>query len=290
MAKITKFVPGPLKQAIKRPLKRKFGTVEMSRPYRITVDPSPRPLANRRAVVTGASGAIGRAIAIRLAADGAHVIAIARDADKLQALVTEIKSLGGEAQWESLDLSDAAALRDTAERLGPIDILINNAGGSSRSKNAYIWDQSVEVIDEVLSVNLRATMLAVSAFGRGMISTGNGGCIVNLGSTVGVGGLAKFSEYAASKAGVFGFTQSAALEFGAHRVTVNCVTPGIVQRGQITQSEIERTLTKGILPHLVRAEDIAEMVAFVVSPRAASITGQEFIVDGGRSLGLHGEP
>lgn len=290
MASLSRLLPGPLKQAIKRPLQRKFGKIELSRPYEIVIDPAYLPLAGKIAVVTGASGAIGRAIAIRLAADGAHVVAVARDAKKLQALAAEITSLGGEARWESLDLSDAVAVRVAAERLGSIDILVNNAGGSSRSKNAHIWEQTVETIDDVLAVNLRATMLTVAAFGQGMITSGRGGRIVNLGSAVGVGGLSKFSEYAAAKAGVAGFTRSAALEFGPHRVTVNCVTPGIVQRDPITHASTQQTLRKTVLPELGRAEDIAEMVGFVVGPRAGWITGQEFVVDGGRSLGLHGEP
>ncbi|MBO0594577.1 SDR family oxidoreductase [Nesterenkonia sp. E16_7] len=262
----------------------------MSRPYQIVADPNWRPLAGKVAVVTGASGAIGRAITIRLAVDGAKVIALARDSEKLRTLVAEVDALGGTAEWESVDLRDSRAIREIAERLGSIDILINNAGGSSRSRNANIWDQSTETIDDVLTVNLRAPMLTVAAFGRGLLDSGPGGRIINLGSTVGVGGLPKFSDYAAAKAGVAGYTRSAALEFGPHGVTVNCVTPGIIQRGQIGPSKVEKTLKKGVLPRLGRAEDVAEMVAFIAGPHAAWITGQEIVVDGGRSIGLHGEP
>lgn len=289
MASIARFIPGSIKQAIKRPLERRFGKIEMARPYEIVVDPSRRPLAGRHAVVTGASGAIGRAISIRLATDGAEVTAIARDVERLEALVEEIESLGGVARSKSLDLSDADAVRTAAEQSGYVDILVNNAGGSSRGKHAYVWEQTVETIDEVLSVNLRSAMLTTAAFGRGMVKRGDGGRIVNLGSTVAVGGLSKFSEYAAAKAGVVSYTRSAALEFGPHGVTVNCVTPGIVQRDQISHANVEVTLKKSVLPTLGRAEDIAQMVGFLVGPQASWITGQEFIVDGGRSIGLHGE-
>lgn len=289
MANLARLIPQTVKRAVRGPLERRFGKVEMTRPYELVIDPSRQPLVGHHAVVTGASGAIGRAISIRLAAEGARVTAVARDTKKLEELVEEIESLGGTASWQSLDLNDAEAVRSIAERLGHVDVLVNNAGGSSRAKNAYVWEQTAETIDEVLSVNLRSAMLTTGAFGRGMVERGGGGRIVNLGSTVAAGGLSKFSEYAAAKAGVVGYTRSAALELGPHGVTVNCVAPGIVQRDQISHAKVEATLKKGVLPDLGRPEDIAQMVGFLVGPHAGWITGQEFIVDGGRSIGLHGE-
>lgn len=289
MGKLARLVPRPLRREIKTRLQRRFGAIEMARPYEIVVDPAHRPLADKVAVVTGASGAIGRAIAVRLAVDGALVVAAARDIEKLHALADEISALGGATRVESVDLSDAAAVRDFASRVGPIHILVNNAGGSSRSRSAQIWEQAPETIDEVLRVNLRAAMLTTAAFGRGMIEGAAGARIINLGSTTALGGLSKFSEYAAAKAGVVGYTRSAALEFGPHGVTVNCVTPGIVQRDRISESKAASTVKRGVVPRLGRAEDIAEMVGFLAGPRAGWITGQEFVIDGGRSIGLHGE-
>src|SRR5690606_13748476 len=125
--------------------------MEFARPYEIVLDPEHRPLTGQVAVVTGASGTIGRAIAVRLAADGARVVAVARDARKLEALMAEVAEFGGRAGWERVDLADGDAVHDLAKRVGPIDILVNNAGGSSRAKNAYVWEQSVEVIDEILA-------------------------------------------------------------------------------------------------------------------------------------------
>jgi 3-oxoacyl-[acyl-carrier protein] reductase len=281
--------PRRLKDAIKRPLERRFGRVEMSRAYEIVLNPDYRPLAGQTAVVTGASGAIGRAVAIRLAADGAHVIAVARNRNKLQELVHEITALGGSASFMVVDLTNASAVHDCASRLGPINILVNNAGGSARGNHAHIWEQATETIDEVLTVNLRAAIITTAAFGSGMLSNPSEGRIINVGSTVAVGGLARFSEYAGAKAGIVGFTRSAALEFGPHGITVNCVTPGIVQRGQIRHEAAELIVKKGVLPRLGRAEDIAECITFLAGPRGGWITGQELIVDGGRSIGLHGE-
>lgn len=289
MARVVSLIPKPLRQVAKSRLERWFGSVEMSRPYELVVAPDRRPLEGKIAVVTGASGAIGRSISIQLAMDGAEVIALARNTDKLRDLVDEITTLGGSARWDTVDLSDTSAIEQAAARIGPIDVLVNNAGGSSRRKNTYIWEQTSNTIDEILAVNLRATMITTKVFGAIMLGADRGGRIINLGSTVAVGGLAKFSEYAAAKAGVVGYTQSAALEFGPHSITVNCVTPGIVLRGEIPQKRVESTLTKSVLPRLGRAEDISQMVAFLAGPRAEWITGQEFIVDGGRSIGLHGE-
>lgn len=270
-------------------LKKRIVRVETARTYEIVVDPANLPLRGKTAVVTGASGAIGRAIAVNLAMSGATVVGIARDRAKLDALVAEISAFGGQAEAHSVDLSATDDLRRLAADMEPIDILVNNAGGSSRQKNALSWEQTEATIDEILGVNLRAVIMTTALFGARMVEAGRGGRIVNLGSTVAVGGLARFSEYAAAKAGVVGFTRSAALEYGPHGITVNCVSPGIVQRGQISAAHAEATIAKAVLPRLGAAEDIAGMVGFLAGPGGEWITGQEFLVDGGRSIGLHGE-
>lgn len=290
MAKLSSLVPGALRDRIRRSLESRYGKTDMSRIYEIVVTPDHKPLTGSVAVVTGASGVIGRAIAVRLAADGAEVVAVGRDAEKLEAVAQEIRTLGGRVRTESVDLTDHVSIGQLVQRVGRADILVNNAGGSSRQKNMKLWEQTTETIDDVLSVNLRATMLCTAAFGREMVQAMAGGRVINLGSTVAVGGLSNFSDYAAAKAGVTGFTRSAALEFGPLGITVNCVTPGIVQRGEISEKKVLATLRKSVLPQLGRAEDIAEMVCFLASPKASWITGQEFVIDGGRSIGLHGEP
>lgn len=282
MARLGRLLPESIKKALKRRLVR----IEVARPYEVVVDPTARPLAGKIAVVTGASGAIGRAITVRLALDGAKVTAVARDEFKLNKLAAELAELGEEIAWKSLDLADTAAIRAFSQSRGGIDILVNNAGGSARSRHSAIWHQSPETIDEILDVNLRATMHMVAAFGEQL---SQGGRIINLGSSVGVGGLAEFSEYAAAKAGVAGFTRSAALEFGPRNITVNCVSPGIVQRDEISYEIRDKTLSKAILPELGTAEDVAELITFLAGPKAGWITGQQIMVDGGRTLGLYGE-
>lgn len=285
MVKFTKLIPSSIKSYMRARLEK----IEMAQTYEVVIDPGRRPLAGQKAIVTGASGAIGRAISLLLAAQGAHVIAVARDAVKLNQLVFEAEELGFTMSFETVDLFAPEDIKRLATAHPDVEILVNNAGGSSRGRSAAIWEQRAEVIDEVLNINLRAKMLTAAACGGEMVRRGMGGRIINIGSTVGTGGLANFTEYAASKAGVAGFTRSAALEFGPHGVTVNCVSPGIVQRGQITRRKADLTLGKSILPRLGRAEDIASMVAFLAGPGGEWVTGQEILVDGGRALGLHGE-
>lgn len=286
MAESYRFLP----RGVRRFLRNRLIRVEMSPSYRIVAGSAQRlRLEGKTAVVTGASGAIGRAISVQLASEGARVVLVARDRSKLTALSDEIADLGGLARSESVDLGDADAIAELAASLGSVDILVNNAGGSARSQHAPIWEQRLDVLDELISVNLRAPMLTTATFGRMMIAAGLKGRIINIGSTVALGGLSRFSDYAATKLGVVGLTRSTALEFGPHGITVNCVTPGIVLRGQVTQTEIDRALSKGVLPEVGRPEDVSQMVSFLCGPEGRWITGQQFVVDGGRSLGLHGE-
>lgn len=248
-----------------------------------------RSLSGKVALVTGGGGAIGRAISMRLAADGAEVHVLGRNAARLGAVVSEIREHGGEALCGAIDITRAHEFSEYVAGLATVDILVSNAGGSSRDQNAPFWRQSVEVIDDVLNVNLRSSILCAAAASRTMVRDGTGGRIILIGSTVGAGGKANFSDYAAAKAGLVGFTRSAAIELGPHGVCVNCVSPGIVPRGALTQRELETVHRKGVLPREGKPEDVAELVAFLASERAGFITGQEIIIDGGRSLGLRGD-
>lgn len=261
--------------------------VVMARPYEVRLDPPPE-LAGQVAVVTGGSGAIGRAISLRLAISGAEVYILGRTAAALESVVGEIRGLGGTAHVARIDLEDDEAVTAFFETLQRVDILVNCAGGSARGDHAPVWDQSLEVIDRILAVNLRAAIACVRAVSPKMIAQ-RSGRVITIGSVIGNHGKARFADYAAAKAGLAGYMKSAAIELGPFGVTVNVVSPGIVPRGTPTQDELERVKRTNVLGGVGHEEDVAEAVGFFASPRAGFITGQELAVDGGRSLGLRGD-
>jgi 3-oxoacyl-[acyl-carrier protein] reductase len=280
-----------LVRALRARVRSRFGTkptkVEMARPYVIRLDPPPE-LDGLVAVVTGGSGAIGRAISLRLAINGAEVHVLGRSAEKLEAVVHEIRGHGGTAQIAQVDLGDDEAVTTYFASLSRVDILVNCAGGSARGEHAPVWDQSLEVVDRIISANLRGAISCVRAASPKMIAQ-RSGRIISVGSVIGGAGKARFADYAAAKAGLTGYMRSAAIELGPYGVTVNLVSPGIVPRGQPTEDELERMKQTNVLGALGREEDVAEAVGFLASPRARFITGQELAVDGGRSLGLRGD-
>jgi 3-oxoacyl-[acyl-carrier protein] reductase len=261
--------------------------VEMARPYVVRLD-APPELEGLVAVVTGGSGAIGRAIAFRLAMSGADVYVVARSTERVERVVQEILEHGGAAHASQVDLENDVAVAEFFASLPRVDILVNCAGGSARGEHAAVWAQSLEVVDRILSVNLRAAISCVRAVAPKMIAQGSGR-IISVGSIIGNAGKARFAEYGAAKAGLAGYMKSAAIELGPHGVTVNLVSPGIVPRGRQTQSELERLKRTNVLGTVGREEDIAEAVGFLAGPRAGFITGQDLAVDGGRSLGLRGD-
>lgn len=268
-------------------VRRRLTKVEMARPYVVCVDP-PAELDGLVAVVTGGSGAIGRAISFRLAASGAEVHVLGRSVEKLDAVVGEIRAHGGNANAAVVELEDDAAVAAFFAAVPCLDILVNCAGGSARGEHAPIWNQSPEVVDRILSVNLRAAISCVRAAAPKMIAQ-RSGRIISIGSIIAHTGKASFADYAAAKAGLVGYTKSAAIELGPFGVTVNVVSPGIVSRGQPTQDELEPVRHTNVLGSIGHAEDVAEAVGFLAGPRSRFITGQELAVDGGRSLGLRGD-
>lgn len=288
---IGKVIPASLKEKLKVKLYNRFGFLNVTQPYTIQLRYKEN-LKNKVAIVTGGSGAIGRAICCRLAAEGAIVYVCGMTESKISAVVKEITGLGGEAYATKLDVTNEENIREAFKRIidkhGKIDILVTSAGGSAREKSNIIPDQDIAVIDEVLNINLRGTMLCTREASKQMVKQ-KSGKIITLSSTIGVGGKVGFSEYAAAKGGVVLFVKSLAMELGKHGINVNCVTPGIVQRDQINQQQLERIKQTNYLNSYCTPEDISNMVIFLVSEEANFITGQNFIVDGGRSLGLKGD-
>ena len=244
------------------------------------------------AVVTGASGSIGRAITACLINEGAHVYAAGRSETRLAPIVAEMNQLvPGCCSSLMLTIDDEqAAANAVADALGerPLDIWVNCAGGSARGKMAPIHRQTMDIVDDVLESNLRICIIGSKIAAARMVKQ-QSGRIINIASTIADRGKADFSDYAAAKAGIIGFTRSLALEVGPHGITANCVSPGFIQRGEYSEQQREYLLRSNCMHAIGTPEDIAHAVSFLASPMAGFITGQDLQVDGGRSLGLMGD-
>ncbi len=290
---IKKLIPKSIKNKLKNRelnvIKNKIRNTECK--YKIYKDDEGK-LKGNIAIVTGGSGAIGSAICFKLAMEGAIVIVCGRNKDNLESVINQIRSNKGIAKAINLDVTDYNNIKESFEKIyneyGHIDILVNNAGGSARSRNNKIVNQDIEVIDSVLNINLRGTILCCKEASKYMIKNKNGR-IINIGSTVGVGGLSGFSEYCASKAGVIGFTKSLAMELAEYGICVNCVSPGVTN--QILWDKGIEDLpndNKSYIKRRGKTDDIANAVEFFCRDESEYIIGQNLIVDGGRSLGLKG--
>lgn len=293
MASLTQRVSRRLKNVGKAAFGRDRGGLDaVQRPAVLVPVKDSSLLAGQIAIVTGGSGELGQSICLQLAAQGATVYVGGTRQTRIDFVVAEIAGLGGTAHALKLDMASeadiVAAVRSVVEAHGRLDILVNCAGGSARERHAKVADQATEVIDAVLGVNLRGLMLATREAIRAMQPAGRGR-IVNIGSVIAEHGKAGFSEYAASKAGVNGFTRSVAMEVGTSGITVNCVSPGIVHRGVVTDEVRARVTQTNWMGTVGQAEDVAAMVCHLVGPDGGFITGQVIAIDGGRSLGLKGD-
>ncbi len=241
-------------------------------------------LEGRVSLVTGASRGIGRAIARALALEGAIVFVGARDETRLAEVVRECADAGGTAVALGLDVADRAsvdiALQKILEAQGRLDHLVNNAG---ITRDNLLLRMKKEEWDQVIATNLTGTYLCTQAVLKPMLKQ-RSGRIVNVTSVVGLTGNAGQANYAASKAGIIGFTKAVAREVASRSITVNAVAPGFIDT-DMTAAMTEKareSLTSSIpLGRVGRPEDIASAVAFLVSDAAAYITGQVLGVDGG---------
>lgn len=261
---------------------------EVCLPYEIKLIKENR-FEGQVAVVTGGSGVIGRAICYRLAAEGALVYVCGTNQERISSVVDEINAAGFSARPLVFNILEENSVRNAFNLVvrlsSKIDLLVCCAGGGAREKSCAFIEQDMNVVDSVLNVNLRGGILCTKEACRYMVSRGKGKIII-ISSTVGLQGMPAYSEYAAAKAGLMAFVKSIAMELGKNGIRINCVTPGIVQRGSIDENQMERIKKTNWVNDYGKPEDISNMIAFLNSDEATFITGQNFVVDGGRSLGL----
>lgn len=244
-------------------------------------------LADKVALVTGSTRGIGKAIAERLASEGATVVITGRDEAKAKEIAENLVAAGGKAIGLSLEVADAEsvnqALQSIEERLGTVDILVNNAG---ITRDTLLLRMDDEAWHDVLQVNVTGAYRLARGVLRGMMKK-RWGRIINVSSIVGLIGNPGQTNYGASKAALIGFTKSLAREVATRGITVNAVAPGFIQSDMtdaLSDEQKERLAEKIPLGRIGRPEEVASCVAFLAGDDAAYITGHTLVVDGGLAM------
>lgn len=243
-----------------------------------------KQLENQIAVVTGAGRGIGRAIALKFASEGADVVCASRTEENSEKVAGEVRALGRKAWAIAVDVSDAASVSAAAAKIiaecGKVDILVNNAGVT---RDGLLMRMSDADWDAVLNTNLKGAFLFTKAFTRSFVKQ-RSGRIINVASVIGLIGNAGQANYAASKAGLIGFTQSVAKELGSRGITVNALAPGFIETDMTATlgEQMKAKLIENIpLNSLGQPEDIANAALYLAGPGARYVTGQVLTVDGG---------
>jgi 3-oxoacyl-[acyl-carrier protein] reductase len=243
-----------------------------------------KSLETQIAVVTGAGRGIGRAIALKFSSEGADVAVVSRTPENAEKVAGEIRALGGRAWAHAVDVADAAAVGAAAEKIlaecGKVDIVVNNAGVT---RDGLLMRMAEADWDTVLDTNLKGAFMVTKAFSRAMIKA-RSGRIINISSVIGLIGNAGQCNYAASKAGLIGFTQSCARELASRGVTVNAIAPGFIETdmtAELNEAARAEILKKIPLGSLGQAEDIAAAALYLAGASGRYVTGQVLTVDGG---------
>jgi 3-oxoacyl-[acyl-carrier protein] reductase len=241
-------------------------------------------LENQIAVVTGAGRGIGRAIALKFAQAGANVVCVSRTQENSEKVAAEVTALGRKAWALAIDVADGKAVKAAAEKImtdcGKVDILVNNAGVT---RDGLLMRMSDEDWDAVLNTNLKGAFHFTRELFR-VFAKQRTGRIINVSSVIGLIGNGGQCNYAASKAGLIGFTQSVAKELASRGIPVNAIAPGFIETDMTSDlnEELKAHILKAIpMGKFGAADDIADAALFLASPGARYITGQVLTVDGG---------
>jgi len=247
-----------------------------------------QPLLNKVAIVTGSGRGLGAATALQLARDGANVVINDLSAENARQVAGEIEKLGRRSMVSTHDVSDYksanALVEETKSKLGRIDILVNNAG---ITRDSMLHKLSEEKWDEVIRVNLKGPFNMGQACAKVMMEQ-KYGKILNLASVAWKGNIGQ-TNYSASKAGVVGMTCTWALELARHNINVNAIAPGFIESAltqQVPADVKEKFIQRIPLKRIGQPQEIADLIAFLVSDRAAYITGQVIHIDGGLTAGI----
>jgi NAD(P)-dependent dehydrogenase (short-subunit alcohol dehydrogenase family) len=238
-------------------------------------------LQNQTALVTGSTSGIGREAALLLAAEGAFVIVSGRNPTKGADTVAAIEAAGGRAKFVAADLSDLDSVRGLAEAAGEVDILVNNAGAFPF---APTLDQRLDTFTTLVDTNMRGTYFLTAFLVKKMAVKG-AGSVVNVTTVAGLSGVGGTSVYGATKAAIDSFTRTWAVEFGGSGVRVNAVAPGHTKTDNVVEmigdEAFEQLGARVPLGRLASAREIAEVIVFLASPKAAYVTGVTLAADGG---------
>lgn len=249
---------------------------------RFPTTPSMR-LDGRKALVTGASKGLGRAIAIAFAEAGADVLLTARSLPEMEATAAHLRQKGLAARALPLDVTDDVAVRGLVSEQGPFDVLLNNAGTNIREPFLEVADAS---LDQLLDLNVRAAFVVAQAVARGMVAAGRGGAIVNLSSVNGHVAGTNRSVYTATKHALEGLTRAMAVELGPHGIRVNAVCPTFIETpltaGVLSdEGFMARTVRAIPLGRIGQVEDVMGAAVFLASDAAGLINGASLLIDGG---------